>query len=68
MWCILMPQLLHFIGESKDSVKKMLEECLQETDLLKLNSTLGSEDFIAVFNSFIALVVVYGDGTHPSSF
>ena len=70
MWCILMPQLLDFIGERNDALKKMLEKSMQENDLLKLISILESRNFTDVFNGFVVSKrndVLYGDGPNFSS-
>ena len=61
MWRILMPQLLDFIGERNDALKKMLEKSMQENDLLKLISILENRNFIDAFNGFVASKRNYGN-------
>ena len=55
MWCILMPQLLDFIGEENAALKKMtIEKNVQENDLLELILILESQEFTNVMNRFVA--------------
>ena len=48
MWCILIPQLLDFIGEENAAIKMTLEKTVHENDVLELISGLENQEFTNV--------------------